>query len=77
MSLKHQVDNMCKKLRKLPQNSSRSGSMGLCKNQVDNMCKKLITLFQDSSGSGSMELCKKKSRTLPPNQFWEWKHGPT
>jgi len=29
MSLEHQVDNMCKKLRTLPQNSSGSGSMEL------------------------------------------------
>jgi len=69
MSLEHQVDNMCKKLRTLPQNSSESGSIELCKNPVGNMCKKLRTLPQNSSGSGTMELCKKNLRTLPPKQF--------
>ena len=69
MSLEHQVDNMCKKLRTLLQNRSGSGSMELCKNQVDNICMKLRILPQNSSGSGSMELYNKNTRTLPPNQF--------
>jgi len=34
MSLEHQVDNMCKKLRTLPQNSSGSGSVEPCQNHV-------------------------------------------